>query len=637
MIARADSDIQHPPFKDRTTEPCPPGNHAMTPQARRRATVVCLAVVGVYSWFSARLVELQIDQGAHFAALASQKQVFRQVIPAHRGSIRDIHNEALADDLPMRRVVADATRLRVLPPPKDPADKTKGKDAAQDKPDAALEAASLLADTLELDEAALKEKLATKRPYLILARQVSVDKATLLKTRLEAHRLAGIYFEQDASRIYPNGSLLCHAIGFTNYDGAGIEGVEKSMDRYLQGRPGYRYITRDRTGAELVQHRGIEQPPHDGCDVRLTIDMGLQNIVERELDAAMKIYNPDTAVVIFTRPKTGEILAMASRPNFDLNARADAALEDKVNRAVLSMVEPGSTFKIVTVSAALNEKLVAAGTQINCEGGRWMYNGNLLHDAHPLGTLTVHDILVHSSNIGAAKLGLQLGENRLYDYVKTLGFGDRTGIDLPGEIGGVIHPVKNWSKISITHIPMGHEVGVTPMQLVMAMGAMANGGKLMAPQIIHSITDDRGAVIAEYKPAVVRQAIRPEVAREVVEALKDVVSAKGTAKGAAVEGQVVAGKTGTAQKVGDHGTYLPGKYVVSFCGFFPADDPEILGLVMLDNATTRAGENYGGKVSGPIFASIAEKAARYFNLEPTAPILVANPPKGGGGARPDDD
>ena len=284
------------------------------------------------------------------------------------------------------------------------------------------------------------------------------------------------------------------------------------------------------------------------------------------------------------------------------------------NRAIVDLVEPGSTFKIVTVSSALDAKLVRPDTHIYCENGRWEYNRNVLRDAHPLGDLTVHDVLVHSSNIGAAKLGVQLGASRLYRQIRQFGFGERTGIDLPGEIGGMLHPVNRWSAISITHIPMGHEVGVTPLQVAMAMGAIANGGKLMAPRIIHSITDDRGQSIAEFPPVPVRQVISPEAVRQVTAALEDVTGAKGTAKGAAVPGFRVAGKTGTAQKPGPHG-YLPGKYVVSFVGFLPVEDPEFVCLVMIDSAHTKANENFGGLVSGPVFASIAARAAHYLGLE----------------------
>ena len=560
--------------------------------------IICGVMALAFSAFSYRLIHLQVDQSRAFAALANQTQIFKQVIPAQRGAIRDIHGEILASDMPLSKVVVDATRVKI---------------------GSLHQVTSLLANILSLDESSLAQKLTPERRYLVIKHQVPEPTAEILKAELIQQKLHGIYFEPDSIRTYPNGSLLCHVVGFTDVDGHGIQGVEKSMDRYLQGHPGYRYITRDRSGAELVQDRGLEQEAQNGNNVQLTIDLGLQSIVERELDAAVKRYAPETATAIFMRPKTGEIVAMASRPYFNINERATAEPEQMKNRAIIDMVEPGSTFKIVTLSGVLNEKLVRPDTMVNCEGGRWEYCGKLLHDDHLLSTASVHDVLVYSSNIGAAKLALQLGENRLYSYIKLLGFGDRTGVDLPGEIIGMVHPTSQWSKISITRIPMGQGVAVTPIQLVAAMGAIANNGRLMMPQIIHSITDAQDNIIAQFPPVVVRQAVSTETVKAIVPALEDVVL-KGTAKQGAVPGFQVAGKTGTAQKVSPQGGYLSGKYVVSFVGFLPAEDPELVGMVMLDNATTRQGENYGGKVAAPVFASIAEQAMRYLNIEPTQPI-----------------
>ena len=571
--------------------------------ARVRALLVCSTLAIVFTVFSGRLIYLQINRGEAFAALANQTQVLKQVISARRGSIRDVHGEILASDMPLKRVVVDGSHV---------------------KPETRDQVSALLAKMLRLPGDDLLKKLTPNRRYLVVKHQVPVQTADDLKKQAEEQKLGGIYFEPDSSRVYPDGSLLCHVVGFTDFQGTGIQGIEKSMNRYLEGHSGYRYITRNRAGQELVQLRGLEQQAQNGYNVNLTIDIGLQNIVEKELDAAMKKYTPENATAILMRPKTGEIVAMASRPYFDLNARMDAAPEQMKNRAIIDMIEPGSTFKIVTLSGVLNEKLVRPDTTVYCENGRWEYAGKLLHDAHPIGECSVHDVLVHSSNIGAAKLALQLGENRLYNYIKLYGFGERTGIDLPGEINGRVAPTRNWTKISITRIPMGQGVCVTPLQMVMAMGAVANGGKLMMPQIVHSITDEKDVPIAEFPPVVVRQAVAPETVKELVPALEDVVSPRGTAKGAAVPGYGVGGKTGTAQKVSPAGGYMTGKYVVSFVGFLPTNNPELVGMVMLDNANTKPNENFGGLVAAPIFASIAGQAMHYLNIEPTMPI----PPSG---------
>jgi cell division protein FtsI (penicillin-binding protein 3)/stage V sporulation protein D (sporulation-specific penicillin-binding protein) len=359
--------------------------------------------------------------------------------------------------------------------------------------------------------------------------------------------------------------------------------------------------------------------------VRLTIDMNLQNIVETELDAACQEFKPKKAIVILMRPQTGEILAIANRPNFDPNdIRTKPASyiqeheADMKDCAITDEMEPGSTFKMVTAAAALNEHEVQPDSVIFCENGAFSYGGRYLHDHHPYGDLTVEDILVKSSNIGAAKLGMGLGEQRLYSYIRAFGFGERTGVALPGEIPGLVYPPHRWSKLSITRIPMGQEVAVTPLQTIVALSAIANGGRLMMPQIVHDITDGEGHVVSSFPPVEIRRVVSSEAAREVTKALIQVVSPRGTAALAKVSGFVAAGKTGTAEKIDPKGGYMPGKYIVSFCGFLPADDPAFVCLVMLDDAQTKPDQDYGGLVAGPIFSRIGEKVARYMNLEPQA-------------------
>src|SRR5436189_5808119 len=307
--------------------------------------------------------------------------------------------------------------------------------------------------------------------------------------------------------------MLWHVIGFTDVEHHGIQGVEGSLDDYLRGQDGYRYIEHNRAGQEMVLYRGQERTPRNGYQVHLTIDLNLQNIVENEIDAAMREYTPQKATIILMRPQTGEILAMANRPAFDLNERSDAKPEQMKDRAIIDMMEPGSTFKIVSAAAALNEKKVRPDSTIFCEKGIWNYGGRTLHDHRPYGELSVQDILVKSSNIGAAKLAISVGDQKFYEYIRRFGFGERTGVELPGEINGTIRPPQNWSKISITRIPMGHEVGVTPLQMTVAMATIANGGKLVTPRIVKSITTADGKTISEFSPSVVRQGISAETAK----------------------------------------------------------------------------------------------------------------------------
>src|SRR2546423_9831975 len=437
-----------------------------------------------------------------------------------------------------------------------------------------------------------------------------------MKKKLRAENLRVCYFELYTPRYYPNVSMLCHVIGFTDFDHREIQGVEASMEEYLHGQDGYRFIEHNRAGQEIVLYRGQERAPRDGYQVHLTVDLNLQNIVENEIDAAMREYTPQKATIILMRPQTGEILAMANRPHFDLNERSEAKPEQMKNRAITDMMEPGSTFKIVSAASALNEHKVRPDTTIFCENGLWNFGGRPLHDHKAYGELSVQDILVKSSNIGAAKLAISVGEQKFYEYIRRFGFGDRTGIELPGEIPGVIRPPQSWSKISITRIPMGHEVGVTPLQMMVAMATIANGGKLVTPRIVKSVTAGDGKTITTFTPTILRQVISPETAAQVGNALRGVVSDRGTAAAAAVPGFTISGKTGTAQKVDPKGGYEHGKYVVSFSGYLPSDHPEFVGIVVLDDAKTSKRElNYGGLVAGPIFSRFAEKAARYFDLQ----------------------
>jgi cell division protein FtsI/penicillin-binding protein 2 len=575
----------------------------MSPNSRSRCALICAGFIALFSVISFRLIYLQVIKHDEYAELAAEKHGYKQIIYAERGMIFDANNEVLAHNTPVETVVADATRLN--------------------NPQAVV---NLLSNELDIPAELLAEKLNCQRRYIVLKREVPESLANALREKLRAGNLGGIYFEYDASRIYPNGSMLCHVIGFTDFEHHGIQGVEASMDEYLRGQDGYRYVERNRAGQEIVPFRGQERAPRNGYQVHLTVDLGLQNIIENEIDAAMKEFAPQKATIILMRPQTGEILAMANRPNFDLNLRSEAKPEGMKNRAIIDMMEPGSTFKIVAAASALNERKLRSDSSVFCENGLWNFGGAALHDHRAFGYLSVRDILIKSSNIGAAKLALSVGQEKFYEYIRRFGFGERTGIELPGEINGVIRPPRLWSKISITRIPMGHEIGVTPLQMTVAMATIANSGKLIMPHIVKSITAADGKVISSLSPVVLRQVISPETARQIGDALRGVVSDRGTAAAAAVPGFTIAGKTGTAQKVARNGGYEQGKYVVSFVGYLPAEHPEFVGLVMLDDAhTTKPELNYGGLVAGPIFSRVAEKAARYLDLEPHEEIRKAIP------------
>ena len=575
----------------------------MNPNSRIRCVMVCAAFIVLFSIFSFRLIYLQIFKHDEYAGLAAEKHVYKQIIYAERGTILDANDEVLADNIPVETVVADATHFN-------------NQQAVID----------LVSEQLGIPAAQLVEKLSSERRYIVIKREVPETLANSLREKLRARNLRGVYLEHDTTRLYPNGSMLCHVIGFTDFDHHGVQGVEASMEEYLHGQDGYRFVEHNRAGQEIVPYRGQERAPRNGYEVHLTVDLSLQNIVENEIDAAMREYTPQKATIILMQPRTGEILAMANRPNFDVNLRSEAKPEQMKNRAITDLMEPGSTFKIVAASAALNEHKVRPDSTIFCENGLWNFGGAALHDHRAFSYLSVRDILIKSSNIGAAKLALGVGEQKFYEYIRRFGFGERTGIELPGEINGLIRPPQSWSKISITRIPMGHEVGVTPLQMTVAMAAIANGGKLITPRVIKSVTSSDGKTISSLSPVVLRQVVSAETAREIGDALRGVVSDRGTAAAAAVPGFTIAGKTGTAQKVDPKGGYERGKYVVSFIGYLPAEHPEFVGLVVLDDAHTSKPElNYGGLIAGPIFSRVAEKAAQYLDLEPHEEIRKAIP------------
>jgi len=577
----------------------------MNKTAKVRAIIACFGLMCCFTGFSARLVYLQVDQHEKFERLAAEKHVKKQPIIAGRGEIRDADGSVIASG-------------KVAPG----------------------EIAGLLSDLLKIPKAELAKKLDTQRKYVVLKRSVTEPDAAAINGRFKEFQdrtkkpVRGIFFEPDTRRVYPNNEVLSHVLGFMGQkriegDGAeetermGVEGIERSMDKWLRGYDGFRYIERDRTGKEIVPYRGQERTARDGYNVRLTIDMRLQHIVETELDDLYKRYRPEFTTAIMMDPKTGRILAMANRPCFDPNdlsrGKSEISPEKMKNCAVINIVEPGSVFKIVPVSAALNDNLVTLDTIIGINGGRWDYGGKILkdhgHGDHP--DLSVFDVVVHSSNIGSAKLGLKLGDQRFYEYVRSFGFGERTGINLPGEVSGIVHSPKSsgWNKLTLARMPMGQGVSVTPIQMVTAMSVIANGGKLMMPQIVDSVVDNDGKPIVNFDPVPMRQVVSSDAAAKLRSALKEVVSKRGTAFAATIPGYSAGGKTGTAQiaKPGGGG-YYDNRYVTSFVGFFPVEDPQVVCLVMVDDAKATETQNYGGLIAGPAFSHIGEQTAHYLNI-----------------------
>jgi cell division protein FtsI/penicillin-binding protein 2 len=588
-----------------------------------------LAVLG------GRLVDLQVVRHDELRALAQTNTVRTIARQPMRGQILDIRGNPLATSLPAKTVCANPFLLG------------NRREAV----------ARALAPLLQTDESSLAARLVlrlteakgktTTNQYVVLKRKVPMEtwekiKQTMARlsfgldeTKLKADERAfnrnvrskAIFAEDDQIRVYPSQRLAAHVLGFVSSDEeqTGLSGIELAFNTDLSGIPGWRKTEMDKHQRELVAYRDQDVEPRDGLNVVLTLDAGLQNIVESELAAGMEKHSPISASCVMVRPRTGEILAMATLPNFDPNQPGHSPMDALRNRVISDTAEPGSTFKIVVVTAGLNEHAVSFNEVFDCEHGHFNYAGRLLHDHEPFGLLTVENIITKSSNIGAAKIGIRLGDDKLFEYIQRFGFGRRTDIPLPGEVGGTVHPLKDWSKVSIAQIPMGQGVTVTPLQMAMAMSAIANKGLLMRPMLADRLEDTTGKLVVKYEPQPVRQVASPETIKEMVTALKTVVTREGTAVQGGLEHYTVAGKTGTAQKV-ERGQYVQ-KFFSSFIGFFPADNPELCILVVMDEPRD---SHYGGLVAAPVFHAIAERAANYLNLKPDIepepsvhPILTA--------------
>lgn len=412
-------------------------------------------------------------------------------------------------------------------------------------------------------------------------------------------------------RNYPNHNLACHVIGFLSRIPSESEGIEWAMDVELRGRDGqYLFFPGSSGRNELIHRRRIIQDRVDGNDIQLTIDSFIQGVVESALAKAAVAHNPESITAVVVQPKTGEILAMANLPDFDPNDYGNAEADSRKNRAVTDFFEPGSMFKIVPVSGALEFGSARSDSVYFCENGYWTSSGTRpLRDSHGYGDLTVEEIIVHSSNIGTAKVAIDLGKENLFYFVRRFGFGTRPSIALRGVTPGSVRPLNDWSTLSMTRIPMGHEIAVSALQMVMAIATVANDGQRMKPQLVHSVRSQDGQVLWRYQPKVVDQPISPGTAAMMRRALAGVVE-RGTARRARLDGYRAGGKTGTAQYA-ENGVYPPGLWTSSFVGFAPVEDPVVSVIVVVDRPK---GDYYGGTVAAPVFKEITEKILEYYQV-----------------------
>jgi len=549
----------------------------------KRLSVVFLGLCGGLLLLTFKLVYLQLFQDHNLSGIAaSQKNVVQQ-LPPHRGTIYDRNLRPLAMTLEVDSIYANPAQI-----------------AQKER------AAQQLSEILTVSREELSKRLHRKGYFIWVKRWASEEEAEEVK----ALKIEGVGTIKESKRFYPNGELAAHAVGIAGLDGVGLEGVEKTYDSYLKGSPGWLWIQRDAKGRRIASRSTDFIPPVHGYDVRLTIDEGLQFIVEKSLDEALRKIRCKGAMVVVMDPKNGDILALANRPTFNLNEFQSVDPERRRNRVVADFFEPGSVFKIVTASGALQEKKVKMDQKFFCENGAWKTSGHILHDHKPHGWLTFEQVIEKSSNIGTAKVAMLLGPQNLYRYVKAFGFGRPTEIELPGEVSGIVKPPSQWSKPSITAIPMGHEVTTTALQLAVAFSVVANGGYLVRPRIVKEVRDSFQEPIKSVESEVKGRVLSPEVVAHMKKILVGVVE-EGTGTLAKVKGYHAGGKTGTAQKVLPDGTYSHSNFVASFVGFIPADDPRLTICVIVDDPKPYY---YGGVVSAPIFKQIAAQSMKYLEV-----------------------
>ena len=553
------------------------------------AAIMALALIGL----SARLFFLHLGPYADRRVRINKLRRLEKNLNVVRGKILDRNGNVLTLDLVKKAICADPALIN--------------------SNHQAQAVALAIGKVLQIEPAAILARLSSRTSHFVYlngyGRYIDDEQAS----EISRMKLPGVFMRDVMVRSYPRAAGVCHVLGYVNLEREGSAGIEQRWDRYLRGVPGLLISELDGQRREIYDRRTLEIKPRNGADVTLTIDQYVQYIVERALDNAAQKHQATAAWAIVERVRTGEIIAMASWPSYDVNKFRTTAPDVMRNRCIANLYEPGSTFKIAVVAAALNEHVVTSSQIFDCERGTWFYRGRPLRDYHPYDKLSVADIIKKSSNIGAAKISLLLGNARFYRYLKAFGVGELTGIELPGEEAGILHPVAQWHPISATRIAIGHGVAVTALQMLGMLCAIVNDGMLMKPYIIQRVTGVDGYVLFDQKPVVVSRPIRPETAMEMKRLLTRVTEKDGTGRRARVEGYTVGGKTGTAQKA------IPGGYsdtlnMASFTGFIPAEDPQLAIIVVLDEPKDL---HTGGAVAAPVFKEIAEQSVRYLDILPS--------------------
>lgn len=571
--------------------------------------VVAFAVVLV------RLYYLHVVAGKELAAIAEGNRSNVVVLHGKRGDIVDRRGNLLATTRPVYELGVDPQC--VLP-------EERGKWA---------ELARLIGRPLpELEKSMCKLRREVAGPYGREVRLVrwqklaeAVDDTTY--ERVQELGIKGVYGNRKFLRHYPGDSLAAHVLGFVNKGDQAVTGVERGMDFYLGGQDGWRETENDGLRHEMARFARRVVDATDGMNVQLALDMVVQHYAEAELLRIVENNAPKAATIIVSEPATGNVLALANYPSYDLNAFWEYEQEAMRNRAITDVFEPGSTFKIVAASGALNESLATVDSVFDCDQDAVEYHGRTVRlpgDHKRYGLLDFRDVIAKSSNRGAAQMGMLLGERSMYDYARSFGFGESTGLELDGEVRGVLHEVHRWDGLTISRLPIGHAVSATPLQVHFAMSVIANGGILMRPRVLERIYDAEGNTVVEFPPSARRRVVGEDTASLMAGLLVRTVSGEGTAPRAEMASFEVAGKTGTTQKI-VNGAYSHRHHVSSFSGFFPARDPQLLITVVVDDAE-RPKPAYGGVVAAPAFRNVAQQLVQYLAIQPveSSATLVAS-------------
>src|SRR4051812_494574 len=564
----------------------------------RARLLVCAAILATWTaGIEARLVYLQVIDHADLTARADRQQMRTVVPPAKRGEIFDRKGRLLAYSV-------DADTIAAVPTDID------------DPADVAAQVCHALDNCNTDRRQALAKSLARRAPFAYVARQVTPDEAR----RIKALDLQGITLLKESRRYYPNSELAAHVVGYVGLDNVGLGGIESAYDSQIRGKDGKVLIQTDNKRRAVFSR--VEKPATAGAGIELTIDEYLQYVAERELRAGVEANHAVGGSAIVMDPRNGEILALANWPTFNPNAFGRADDDARRNRAIQTLYEPGSTFKIVTASAALERKVITPETMIETSPGSITFPGRKpIYDTHQYGLISFTDVIVKSSNVGAIKVGLKLGADVLTDYVGKFGFGQTLAPDFKGETAGIVWSADRLDASALASVSMGYQVGVTPLQMATAVSSIANGGHLLQPRVVRAFIKDGRRVEVPHKE--VRRSIEPDTAATLTTIMEQVVE-RGTARAAQMEGYTIAGKTGTAAKL-VNGHYQKSDYNASFVGFIPSRDPVLTILVVIDSPH---GNGYtGGAVSAPVFKRIAEAALTYLgvgpNLNAPPPVLVA--------------